>query len=297
MTADPTPAAQSATHELAKNPHSNFLDTIRDVIAARYGFWVQDLWFEKLEKVVAQRMGRRGARHQPAYLDLLTASARGEDNELQELTEELLIGETSFHRNPPQFDALQKIVLPELLRLRTYGRIRIASFGCSTGEEPYSVAIAALETLGPEAASRLEVVGIDARRRALTRAREGRYSELQLREYDDARRERWFTRNGREFEVRQSLRECVRFLCANLADPLPLTGIDVVFCRNVMIYFQKPFIATLMQSFHGAMNPGGYLFLGHAETASDYRDLFHVVYTDETYFFRRRGVTGPPAPQ
>ena len=270
------------------------LDNIRDLVEKRFGFWVKDCWYDKLEAEIQARMEALGFAGLSDYVRELSVSSRG--GELQELMDRLVIGETSFHRNPDQFDVLRNEVFPALAESRANGRIRFASLGCSTGEEPYSLAIAAAEALAPADFERLEIVGVDISNDALRRARDGCYSTFQLREYDDGQRERWFEKIGDLWRVQEPARSKVRFIRANITEPLPMTGLDVVFCRNVLIYFQKPAVARFMQYAHDALNPEGYLFLGHAETANEYGQLFRTVYAERTFYFRRELSSAPARP-
>jgi len=198
-----------------------------------------------------------------------------DDAELVELVEGLLNGETHFLRTEPHFDALREVVVAEWRRARSAGqRLRLASLGCSSGEEPYSIAMVLHECLEREELEAVEISGVDVNRRALAAARSGLYAECQLRDLSPLRRQRWFAPENGRHRVASELRGRVRFLQHNLLQPLPFSGLDAVFCRNVLIYFKPPVVAACMREFNAALRPGGYLFLGHAESAFGYPELF-----------------------
>lgn len=269
-----------------------FLDRVRELIRERYGFWIKDMWYEQLHKSLEERRKLLGNLSQRGYLERLASAPLGQA-EISELMEMVFICETSFFRNPPQLEAFKRVVLPEVLARRPGARARIASVGCSTGEEPYSIAIAALQALGPEAQKRVEIFGVDACRWALRKAREGRYADLQLRELKPGERTCWFHRDGDSWRIREAPRSMVNFLHGNIAGALPMGAVDILFCCNVLIYFQAPAFERALRSFHGAMNPDACLFLGHSESIQDHAELFQRVISGDAVFYRRRGVPVP----
>jgi chemotaxis protein methyltransferase CheR len=191
--------------------------------------------------------------------------------------EDMCIHETHFGRTEPHFDALKLHVLPKLFSQKSGQKVRIASIGCSSGEEPYSIAMTVCESFPPERRDCIEITGLDLSHRILDAARAALYSDFQLRDLDANRRQRWFTQEGNLWSVKPELRRMVRFHQHNLMDPLPMTAIDVIFCRNVMIYFKRPIVERILREYYQAMNPGGFLFLGHAESAFDFSNLFQAV--------------------
>ncbi|HVE97808.1 MAG TPA: CheR family methyltransferase [Mycobacteriales bacterium] len=226
------------------------------------------------------------------YLSLLQSS-RGVD-EMQLLINEVTIQETHFFRNPPQFRALRQHVLPGLVRAAATGsrRLRIWSAGCSTGEEPYSIAMLVRELVPLLDGWDIKVMATDISTRALDAARVGRYTSRSLGVADPEDVARWFIRDGGDYVVRPEVRELVEFRRHNLvADPPPFGDepIDLVLCRNVTIYFSRDTTRTLMARLHQRLADGGYLFLGHSETLWQVNDQFRLVTLGDAFVYRRDG--------
>lgn len=200
------------------------------------------------------------------YVDLATSDR----SELQSLWNQVAIHQTDFFRNRPQFEGLRRNVLPEVIRQADSRKgLTLWSAGCSSGEEPYSLAIAVLEALGDEASSwNVTVAATDISTEILERARSGCYEERHLSGVPDAIRRRWFRQDGDIYRVNPLLCEIVNFMPHNLsADPPPIVGLgDIVFCCNVTIYFSKDALHRAIRSLEAALRPGGYLFLGHSES-------------------------------
>lgn len=200
------------------------------------------------------------------YVDLATS----DPSELQALWNQVAIHQTEFFRNRPQYEGLRRNVLPEVIRnAASRKELTLWSAGCSSGEEPYSLAISVLEALGDEASSwRVRVMATDISTDILERARSGRYDERHLAGVPDLLRRRWFVRDRDAYCVIPQVAELVTFSPHNLsADQPPAAGIsDIVFCCNVTIYFSKDALHRAIRSLEAALRPGGYLFLGHSES-------------------------------
>jgi chemotaxis protein methyltransferase CheR len=204
------------------------------------------------------------------YLNLLRSRTAGEQ-EMECLIGELTIGETYFFRQVEHFDLLRTTIIPALLEQNIESRrIRILSVGCATGEEPYSIAI----QLERYFADRLygwdaTVLASDINPEFLARAKSARYTEWSFRTTPPEIRAEYFTREGAAWSVKPEYRKRVTFQRFNLAatDPtfMPRDTFDVIFCRNVMIYFSKELIARTAARFWDALRPGGWLIVGHAE--------------------------------
>jgi chemotaxis protein methyltransferase CheR len=244
-------------------------------------------------------MRESGARDVPSYLLLLEEPA-----ERQRLLDEVTIQETHFFRNPPQVRALRQHVLPELLRHAeaTGRRLRIWSAGCSTGEEPYSVAMMLRELLPSTAGWDVKVVATDISSRALEAARAGRYGARAVQMATPEELGRFFqpAPDGGH-EVRPEVRDLVDFRHHNLvteAVPFaPSERIDLVLCRNVTIYFGRDTTRALMSRLHHCLRDGGYLFLGHSETLWQVSEDFRLVSlgSGESAAFVYRRLDGPAA--
>ena len=259
-----------------------FAERVRALVESRCGYSPRPAARPLMVAAIARH---RAGRSFDAYWEVINDPRNGAA-ELQGLVEDILNHETVCGRNPPHFEALALRVLPEL---RRFDRpVRIASLGCSTGEEVYSLAITAAETYGVAGGPVVEIAGLDLSARVLAVARAGLYRPASLRELTPAQRELGFVPHPDGFQVRPSVARHTRFLQHNLMDPLPLVGLDVVFCRNVLIYFNIASARRVLANIRDALAPGGWLFLGPSESALHLRDWFEPVPCAETMLYRRR---------
>lgn len=267
-------------------PHS-LLERVRELVEERYGFWIKEGWMKQFARQVAQRVEALHLNHAQDYLKTLDVAGSGEA-ECQTLMEMLCNHETCFARTAPHFRILAEDVLPLILKQGTHHKIRVASLGCATGEEPYSIGITLLDALPEKDWGRVEISALDVSRKALAYAQAGTYAPFQLRELTERQRNRWFLPDGNQWTVRPVLRQRVRFLQHNLMRPLPLSAIDVIFCRNVLIYFRPNTINQMFVEFHQALNRAGWLFLGHSESGLSYPDLFYPVWADDSVYYQKQ---------
>lgn len=217
-----------------------------------------------------ERMKARGLTSFDAYVELLE---QGDSEEWRRLEDAITIGETYFFRYPDHFTALREKVLPELIRQRADTRLlRIWSIGCSTGAEPYSLAIVLRELLGEAIGSwRIAIIGGDISEKALSAARSARFGEWALRTMNAEDRARYFDRDGSTWVLRREFRSMVRFERQNVLDllsstpPIAWSGFDLVLCRNVLIYFSPQLALDIVEALRGCLAHDGTLFLGHAE--------------------------------
>ncbi len=275
---------------------------LRDRIQSYSGIYLDDSRRRSLTRLVAGRLGRHGLRTWKEYLDLLDSDSRAE--EIAALLEEVVNNETTFFRNPRHFRLLAEVVLPELDRLRPKAPLRLWSAGCSTGQEPYSLAITAAEVFGLPPRRPVEILATDISRRALDYARRGLYTQRETQRIEPVYQERYFQAEGSGLRVRPELRDMVLFQELNLvANPLPplVRGVEVIFCRNVTIYFQVETSRRLMANLHRCLNEGGYLFIGFSETLWQIFDAFERVQDGGVFFYRkapaRRAGPAPAAPR
>lgn len=197
---------------------------------------------------------------------------RASNVEYDALLGRLLTQETSFFRYPDVFAAFQKRVLPEMHMKKFWEnprRLRIWSAGCSTGEEPYSIAMAIADTLEFMDAWEIQLLATDISRSALQHAERGVYTRSAVERLAPKQVEAYFARVGDQFMVKPRIRSLISFAPMNLAQPVYAGRFDCIFCMNVMIYFSEERRNALVQRFHDYLEPGGYLFLGHAETATN----------------------------
>jgi chemotaxis protein methyltransferase CheR len=232
-----------------------------------------------------------------SYYRLLTS--REGRTELSALLEILTVNETSFFRNKPQLDLFQKTVLEEMLRRKQDRRdwtIRVWSAGCSTGQEPYTLAMQISDALAyyylrnplpfdmpvPKPLIpppwRVEVLASDISYSALRTAQEGIYSENQMDQVEYMYRLRYFDKMGDHSQIKRGVRDLVHFDFHNLKTEFLPQRNDFIFCRNVMIYFDEAEQKRLIEKFYRCLNSEGYLFVGHAESLFGLTDRFRMVH-------------------
>jgi len=216
-------------------------------------------------------MSELGVQSFDEYQRLVTSPSSSGD-ELSALATKLTVGETYFFRNKDHWQAFEQCVVPWLVELNAATgrrRVRIWSAGCSTGEEPYTMAIVLGRSLPDPASWSIEIVGTDISPTAIARANKAVYTENSFRGVSPEVRSQYFESAGRDrYRLRGDIRNMVRFQQLNLLDAIAMARMrdfDVVFCRNVLIYFEPSAIQNVLTHFHRSLRPGGYLFLGHAE--------------------------------
>jgi chemotaxis protein methyltransferase CheR len=219
--------------------------------------------------------------------------------ELEAAVESLTTNETYFFREPNQLRAFSEEVLP-LLATRNAGarRLRVWSAGCSTGEECYTLAILVQQS-GWFRGWEIEVFGSDISRKVLTAARHAEYSPSALRATSEELQRTYFKLVGGRFAPRADIRALVSFGHLNLLDGEILKGfpqVDVVFCRNVMIYFDLAARRRVLKTFYERLVPGGFLFLGHSESLINTTADFELVHLRHDVAYRKPGAPDPIAP-
>ncbi len=243
------------------------LNEIRALIEARSGI----LFDESRERFFSTRVREHMHHRKLAFGAELLRSIQGSNVEYDHLLERLLTQETRFRRYPEIFEALEGKIIPELHIKKFWENprtLRIWSAGCSTGEEPYSIGISLCDTLEFAEAWNLNILATDISRQALQIAERGLYNKRVLEHLSPKQIETYFQKVGDQFMVKPKVRNLVSFAPMNLAQSVYVGRFDIIFCMNVLIYFSDEKRAQLIQRFFEYLEPGGYLFLGHAETAS-----------------------------
>ncbi len=238
---------------------------------------------------VRNRLHARGLRSPYQYYRLLSDGAQGKA-ELLHFLDLLTINETSFFRNAPQFELLRGRVLPEVLERKAREgatTLRIWSAGCATGEEPYSLAMAVLE-LNPGARGVApRIYASDISLTALEFAQRGVYPEGKVQGLPARLRARHFQARDGGHAVGEELRRLIVFDYHNLKHENGLSDLDIIFCRNVMIYFDEAEQRRLVDKFHRSLRPEGYLFLGHAESLQGLSGAFRFLYAKNGIAYQR----------
>jgi chemotaxis protein methyltransferase CheR len=225
----------------------------------------------------------------PRGSDLLRA-IRKSNVVYEALLEKLLTQETSFFRYPAVYESLEKRVLPELHVKKFWKNprtLRIWSAGCSTGEEPYSIAITIADALNFADAWNVEILATDVGRQSLKHAERAVYAGRSIAGVSEAQLAAHFTPAGEAYEVKPRLRKMITFAQMNLASAVYVGRMDLIFCMNVMIYFSEERRRALVQRFYETLEPGGYLFLGHSESISKMPVKFQVIVLNDCILYRK----------
>lgn len=230
----------------------------------------------------------------------LLRAARQSNVEYESLLERLLTQETSFFRYPGVYEAFEKRVLPEL-HVKKFWRnprtLHVWSAGCSTGEEPYSIAMTIAEAVPYADAWNVEILATDVGRNALKHAERGVYSGRSIASVSKKQLASYFTRAGDRYQVKPRLRKMVTFAQMNLASAVYVSRMDLIFCMNVMIYFSEEHRRRLVQRFYDTLEPGGYLFLGHSESLSNMSVKFQAIVLNDCILYRKPAAEELPKPE
>jgi chemotaxis protein methyltransferase CheR len=273
---------------------------LREYLESVTGFSVPEDRWRNIAPRLLQRVALRDFVDTTAYVTYLKADPFGR-HELEELLEIFTVRKTSFFRNPATFDVLAQELLPRLLAARSKGSPppAIWSAGCSTGEEPYTIAMIA-RGLAPNEPRPCYILATDIVDAALRRARRGVYQIDVDRDIPERFRPLLDLSEGRA-EVTEAVRAAVEFYPHNLVKdpyPHPASGSwDAIFCRNVIIYFGADVCRRVISKFWDVLAPGGSLFLGHSEVLWGLEERFDVVFSSETFYYRKRSPRLTVAPR
>lgn len=259
-------------------------EMIRDFIHEKSGIFFADNKMYLVKNRLARRMSELDMKNVRDYFYHVKYDVSlKEFNLLMDLA---TTNETSFFRNEPQLLTFADEVLPELLKqkMKTRGlkTLKIWSAGCSSGEEPYTLAMIIKEKLGSLVGWNVEIIANDISEQVLRAARKGEYTGITLRHIPNDLLNKYFEKhNDDRYIVKPEIKALVKFSQMNLNDPRRssvMNGMDVVFCRNVMIYFSTEVKKLLVRNFFNALTPGGYFFIGHSETLHGVSKAFKLVY-------------------
>ncbi len=241
----------------------------QDLIREKSGMDLQGNRLDSLRAGIYSRMESIGLANPSQYYSFLRFDPAGQE-ELEEFLSYMTINETYFFRNTAHFAALRNHVLAKNIKENKDGILKIWSAGCSTGEEPYSIAMTILDLTQNRKDLKIEILGTDVDKEALAKAEQGIYRKRALRVTKKKYKDAYFIKNNGSFEIDGSLRDIARFEYFNLMEtsyPKPSQGNwDIIFCRNVIIYFNKESVRHVVNSFHRVLADSGHLFMGHSET-------------------------------
>jgi len=280
------------------------LDEIRTLIEQRSAI----LFDASRERFFAPRVAEYLRESGEPNAAALLRRIRGSNVEYDLFLNKLLTQETSFFRYPDIFQALEKVVLPEAQARNMWRNprvLRIWSAGCSTGQEPYTLAILVCDALAyyylrnplpfemptPKPLIpppwKVEILASDINYSALLTAQQGVFSDAQMETVDYTCRLRYFDKVGDKYSVKPALKNLVQFDFHNLKTEFLPQRNDAIFCRNVMIYFDEPEQKRLVEKFHHCLNPDGYLFVGHAESLFGLTTKYHMIHQNNGTVYQK----------
>ena len=269
-------------------------NTIATMLKARSGLTLTPDKLYLMETRLVSLMRREGARDLAGLAERIRASTALE----REVVEAMTTNESLFFRDTKPFDALRQRILPRLHAARPPGtRLRIWSAAASTGQEAYSIAMVLAEMAASLGERKIEILGTDIARDALKRAREGVYSQFEIqRGLPMQMLVKYFTKEDVQWRIKPALRAMVEFREWNLlADLRALGQFDIVFCRNVLIYFDAPTKSRVLDAIAAQMAPDGVLFLGGAETVLGLTTSLHTIQGETGAYARVPGGRIAPA--
>jgi PAS domain S-box-containing protein len=273
------------------SPEESFLTQVNDLLRQGGGIDFSHYRSSTLLRRVDRRMSMLGVGEYESYLELLKDSR----DERETLHEDLLISVTCFFRDPESWESLRQNVLSALVGRSEHGStLRLWVTACATGEEAYSLAMLVLEEMESQG-KRLDVkvFATDVDAQALERAAEGLYPDTIAGDVSEERLARFFKRRGSSYQVIRELREMLIFARHDLTRNAPFTKMDVVTCRNVLIYMQPALQQQVVSTLHFALNPHGAVLLGSAETLGEYEDEFKPIDRGNKLFEKKRHVLLP----
>lgn len=255
-----------------------------------------------LSHKIMTRMRENKIAEPEKYYKLLTAQNLESKNEWSELVLLLTTIESYFMRDKGQFSLLKKVIFPELIEQKinlhkTLGMpptLRIWSAGCSTGEEPYSLAIVLKQLIPDWEQWKILILGTDINEKVIKKAPQGVYSHWSFRLVEPQIQKQYFHQRQNDWEINLELRESVNFSCVNLiTDQFPniyknIYNIDLILCRNVFVYFEHKYISLVLKKFSNTLRPGGYLMTGHAEVYGQIMNEFQPKIFPESLVYQRR---------
>ncbi len=275
-----------------KLQHDEFI-AIRDYIYEKAGIWFAENKKYLIESRLSKRMGELGIASYKDYFYRVKYDST--QKEFEALMNVVTTNETSFFRNPPQLKAFSDEVLPLVMKQKAEAgngnkKIKIWSAGCSTGEEPYTIGIILLEAMKSHPGWRVEILANDISQNVLYAARKGVYQEVTLRTTDPKIIDRYFIKEGKFFRIKDEVKRIVKFNHVNLNDTRQVSSIsdcDMIFCRNVMIYFSDEIKKSLVKQFYKSLRPGGYLFIGHSESLHGISKSFKLEYLKNALVYKK----------
>jgi len=280
--------------------NTTLISVLITMVAHRIGLSIHDNERDAFCDRIQARMKSCRAASLHSYVAFLSAGTPEAAEEWQALSQSLTTGESYFFRDRRQHELLRNHILPRLLELRREQKtVRVWSAGCSSGEEPYSLAMLLNELLPDRTGWRILIMGTDINAAALDKARRGVYTQWSFRMVDPATQARYFTRKQDTWELDRNIRDLVTFSLYNLVEEcIParasnLHSMDLIICRNVFIYFSPNAVNRVMEKFAAVLNDGGYVITGHGEVSHSALTGFTTVVRDDLVCYQKTGTNVP----
>lgn len=276
----------------------DYQNKFKSLIQERCGLYFKDHHINDLQKIINQRTHLSGCSSHEEYFNFLVSSPLRED-EYRELINCITIKHTYFFRNTPHFHILEEKVLPELIQKKmsssSLPTLRIWSAGCSTGEEPYSIAITLKEILPNTDGWDIYILATDASTQALEKARKGIYEKRSIKNVHPEYRQKYFWESKDQYRIHDKIRQMVTFEELNLVtDPYP-KYFDIIFCRNVTIYFDFPTTIKVLHGLHSSLVDNGSIFIGYSETLQFMSDEFRMQEYRDGIFYQKMAKSPIPS--
>lgn len=267
---------------------------LRSIIYERSGIKFHDSKKYVLESRLGQRLTELNMDDFDQYMSFLTIGPY-RDDEFQEMFNRITINETSFFRNEAQLDVLESQILPKMFESRKdVKRIRIWSAACSTGEEPYTLAMMVHRSLGVRLHDwHIEILGTDISEKALNIAQQGRYTNYAVRNTSPLIMKRYFSEDGAYYTLKDEIKSMVNFELHNLKDTFKARRHgqwDIIVCRNVMIYFDENMKQNTVLMFEHQLEKDGYLFIGHSESLHGLKTNFSAIPVPQAFAYTQVNV-------
>jgi len=265
---------------------------IRDYIYEKSGLFFADHKKYLLENRISKRIDILHLKDYEEYMYLLKYGS-DKIEELGKLFDAVTTNETYFFRNEPQLKAFRAIIIPQLVKKLSGisdARVKIWSAGCSSGEEPYTISIIFQEEAFKGRKIPYEILASDISREILDKAKRGIYGKYSMRNITNTQIVTFFSKEENKHKIKENISRPILHKIINLAEPnsYPFTSkFDLIFCRNVLIYFDEVGKKEVIKKFYDLLNPGGYLFIGHSESLHGISDSFRLIHFEKALAYRK----------
>jgi len=260
---------------------------LRDYIYSKSGIYIADTKKYLIENRLSRILQEKQLKSFEDYLNIIKVSSNG--TELSRLFDAITTNETYFFREPQQLDVFVDAVIPNIMRTKKAGqKIKLWSAACSTGEEPYTLSIMLMEKL--LSSGKFEIYASDLSEGVLSSAKRAVYNSYSVRNISDKYLKKYFSSSNQSYSLSSAVKSTVKFNKVNLIDDKSmrtLRGMDIIFCRNVLIYFDTKAKQKVISNLYDNLNPGGYLFIGSSESLHNVTRAFRPSVTNKVIMYQK----------